>query len=148
MKITLALPFVLSALSWLSAVGGASAQSFSIDRFAIAGGGVTFATGGPYSLGGTLGQPAVGVSTGGNYELAGGFWAGAISLAPTALLTVTTVAGEVQIGWPAPLSNWVLEGATTLGPVPDWAEVVPAPVGNSFTTPVGGGLKFFRLRKP
>ena len=148
MKIPFTLPLVLSALSWLSAVGGASAQSYAIDRFAIAGGGGTFATGGPYSLGGTIGQPTAAASTGGSYELAGGFWAGAISLAPAALLTVTTVAGEIQIGWPAPLSNWILEGATTLGPVPDWVEVAPAPVGNSFTTPVGGGLKFFRLRKP
>ena len=148
MKTTFALPLVLSALSGIALTGDASAQSYVIDRFAIAGGGGTFATGGPYSLGGTIGQPAVGVSTGGSYELASGFWAGAISLAPTALLTVTTVAGEVQIGWPAPLSNWVLEGATTLGPVPDWTEVIPAPVGNSFIAPANGEQKFFRLRKP
>ena len=38
------------------------------------GGGVTFATGGPYSLGGTIGQADAGASSGGAYSLSGGFW--------------------------------------------------------------------------
>lgn len=40
----------------------------------VDGGGVTFATGGPYSLGGTIGQPDAGASSGGAYTLSGGFW--------------------------------------------------------------------------
>jgi hypothetical protein len=38
------------------------------------GGGTTSATGGAYSLGGTIGQPDAGSSSGGAYALIGGFW--------------------------------------------------------------------------
>ncbi len=37
-------------------------------------GGVTFASGGGYTLGGTAGQPDAAVWSGGGYTLAGGFW--------------------------------------------------------------------------
>ena len=40
MKTTFALPLVLSALSGIALTGDASAQSYVIDRFAIAGGGL------------------------------------------------------------------------------------------------------------
>jgi hypothetical protein len=43
----------------------------------IDGGGVTFSTGGSYSLGGSIGQPDAGVLSGGLYTLNGGFWRGA-----------------------------------------------------------------------
>ena len=140
--------FAGAMLPLLICVPKTCGQSHAIDWSTIDGGGVTFASGGPYSLGGTIGQADAGASSGGAFEMASGFWAGAISLAPAALLTVTTVAGEVHIDWPSPLASWILEGATTLGPVPDWAEIAPAPVGNSFITPADGELKFFRLRKP
>ncbi len=39
-------------------------------------GGATFSTSGPYSLGGTIGQPDAGVMSGGSYTLVGGFWGG------------------------------------------------------------------------
>jgi hypothetical protein len=42
----------------------------------VDGGGHTFSTGGPYSLGGTIGQPDPGLLTGGDYPLGGGFWGG------------------------------------------------------------------------
>ena len=44
--------------------------------YTVDGGGATFSTGGPYSLGGTIGQPDAGVMSGGSYTLAGGFWGG------------------------------------------------------------------------
>ena len=52
-------------------------QSYSIDRFAIAGGGGA-STGGNFSLNGTIGQPEAGTMSGGNYSLAGGFWDGGL----------------------------------------------------------------------
>lgn len=131
-----------------SVVRAQSGGPYDLSWHVIAGGGVTVATGGPYSLGGTIGQPAAAVSTGGGYELASGFWPGVLTLAPAALLTITMVAGEVHIDWPAPLASWVLEGATTLGPVPDWTPIAPAPAGSNYVTPADGELKFFRLRKP
>jgi hypothetical protein len=48
---------------------------FDCDWQTIDGGGITFATGGSYELGGTIGQPDAGVTlTGGGYDLTGGFW--------------------------------------------------------------------------
>ncbi len=40
------------------------------------GGGVTFAAGGSYTLGGTAGQPDARSHMGGSYDLGGGFWHG------------------------------------------------------------------------
>lgn len=65
------------ALSALISTSVASAQ-FAINWSTIDGGGVTFSTGGGYSLGATIGQPDAGVPmTGGTFTLTGGFWAGA-----------------------------------------------------------------------
>ena len=43
----------------------------------IAGGGATFASGGNYTLGGTVGQADAGTLSGGTYTLYGGFWGAA-----------------------------------------------------------------------
>ena len=67
------LPLVLSALSLLVAVGGASAQPFSIDRFTVAGGGGT-GGGGGFALSSTIGQPATGRMNDSRYVMEGGFW--------------------------------------------------------------------------
>ncbi len=97
MKTIFALPLALSALSLLGAVGGASAQSFSIDRFAIAGGG-SMSSGGGFSLQATIGQPDAGTMSGGNYSLAGGFW-GAIQTPPPVptMIEAWVVNGEVHL---------------------------------------------------
>jgi hypothetical protein len=67
MKFTLAHSFVLSAFSLLGPVCGVPAQTFSIDRFAISGGGAS--GGGAFTLNGTLGQPAANAQplSGGNF---------------------------------------------------------------------------------
>ncbi len=61
-------------LLWL----GANAQSggpYDLSWWTIDGGGITFATGGVYNLGGTIGQPdASNALAGGPYSLTGGFW--------------------------------------------------------------------------
>lgn len=60
-------------------LGGAHARAqtgggYDLTWSTTDGGGVTFATGGPYSLGGTIGQADAGSATGGAYSLSGGFW--------------------------------------------------------------------------
>jgi hypothetical protein len=63
----------------LAAAGAALAQSgrgYDLGWNTIDGGGVTFATGGPYRLGGTIGQADAGVLAGGKFTLSGGFWGG------------------------------------------------------------------------
>jgi hypothetical protein len=59
---------------------GTQAQSggtYDLTWNVVGGGGATFATGGAYSLGGTIGQADAGALSGGAYTLAGGFWGGA-----------------------------------------------------------------------
>jgi hypothetical protein len=51
-----------------------SANTFDLTWNTIDGGGIMFATGGAYSLGGTIGQPDAGTMSGGSYTLNGGFW--------------------------------------------------------------------------
>lgn len=50
---------------------------FEISWYTIDGGGAMFSTGGPYSLGGTIGQVDGGTLSSGSYTLNGGFWPGA-----------------------------------------------------------------------
>ena len=59
---------------FLSAVGVALAQTYSIDWFTTDGGGGT-STGAIYSISGTVGQPDAGLAmNSGTYSLTGGFW--------------------------------------------------------------------------
>ncbi len=61
----------------LMAAASASAQTYAVSWWTVDGGGTMAATGGTYSLSGTIGQPDAGVLSGGTYSLAGGFWGGA-----------------------------------------------------------------------
>jgi hypothetical protein len=76
---------VVSALA-LSAIGtlaGPSGGSYEITWYTIDAGGTLNATGGTYSLSGTVGQPDAGpVMSGGSFSLAGGFWPGVDSAPP------------------------------------------------------------------
>src|SRR5271163_2583119 len=66
-KIVLLLGLLIPGISF--------AQQYSISWYKVAGGGGT-ATGGVYSVSGTIGQhDAGGPMTGGNYSVTGGFWA-------------------------------------------------------------------------
>jgi hypothetical protein len=62
----------------LAGLGRAHAQTgsgYDLTWSTIDGGGVRNATGGAYTLGGTIGQPDASVAmNGGDYTLAGGFW--------------------------------------------------------------------------
>jgi hypothetical protein len=60
--------------------GDASAQNYQIDSWTVDTGGVTFSTGGGFTLGATIGQADAQpqpVMTGGGFELTGGFWSAA-----------------------------------------------------------------------
>jgi hypothetical protein len=77
------LPFALLACAlaaYLLAAPRASSQTggtYDLSWNTIDGGGITFASGGSYTLGGGAGAADAGVLSGGNYTLAGGFWNGA-----------------------------------------------------------------------
>ena len=71
---------VLVALSISLATPGASSQvggQYDLAWNTVDGGGATFASGGSYALGGTIGAADAGTMQGGAYSLAGGFWSGA-----------------------------------------------------------------------
>ncbi len=61
-------------------------DQFAIDWYTIDGGGAMNCTGGSYTLGGSIGQPDAGPSTGpmtgGGFSLEGGFWPGAVIVCP------------------------------------------------------------------
>ena len=134
-----------------------SAQSNTISKFALAGGGGT-STGGVYAVSGTIGQAdASGPSGGGSYTLVGGFWAlpGAVQTPGAPLLSVEQLAGNnVRVYWPLPATGFVLDQAASLVSPPAtnaWNQVAFPYQTNathiSITAPAAGN-KFYRLRKP
>ena len=131
----------------------ASAQSYSIDWYKIAGGGGT-STGGTYQVSGTIGQhDAGGPMTGGNYSLTGGFWS-LISVvqtpgAPLLTITFNPQLSTINVSWPSPSTGWTLQqnsdltttGWSTSGGISDNG------TNKSITiTPPTGNL-FFRLKQ-
>ncbi len=58
----------------LLATAGRAAGEYQVPWYTIDGGGVMFATGGGYEVGGTIGQPDAGTLSGGGYAVNGGFW--------------------------------------------------------------------------
>src|SRR5487761_1951485 len=83
----------------------ASAQSYTIDWYKIAGGGGT-STGGTYQVSGTIGQPdASGALNGGNYSVVGGFWSliNVVQMPGVPkLIIVPNGPNSVTILWPDP----------------------------------------------
>lgn len=63
----------------LASVALASPDTYDLSWWTVDGGGYTFSTGGPYLLGGTIGQPDAGLMSGGAYSLSGGFWVGDVT---------------------------------------------------------------------
>ena len=99
----------------------AFAQSYSIDRFTIDGGGGMNATGGIYTLSGTVGQPDAGPTMSGeNYSVDGGFWSIIAAVqtpgAPTLTVTLTTTNTAV-VSWPYPSTGFALEQNPALGTI-------------------------------
>jgi hypothetical protein len=128
----------------------ASAQSYSIDWYKIAGGGGT-SSGGTYQLSGTIGQADAGAPlTGGSYSLTGGFWS---------LISVVTTPGlpNLTITWINPNSvkvSWPNSGAYTLQSNNNLATATWNAFGGTVTTANGtnsvtitppAGNLFFRL---
>ena len=61
---------------------------YDLSWWTVDGGGVTFSTGGGYTLASTCGQADAGDLSGGPYTLAGGFWRGAVPWYRITLLLV------------------------------------------------------------
>ncbi len=131
----------------------ANAQSYSINKFAIAGGGGT-STSGVYAVSGTIGQhDASGPMTGGNFSVTGGFWSMYAVQTPGApvLNIKLTTTNTAQVYWPTPSTGFSLQVNTNLTTT-NW--VTPAEIVTDNGTikfiivnpPTG--QRFYRLFKP
>jgi uncharacterized repeat protein (TIGR01451 family) len=73
-------------VAFLLAASPLAAQTYDLSWYTVDGGGATFLSGGPYTLGATAGQPDAGPHmTGGTYGLDGGFWEGGVPDADVSL---------------------------------------------------------------
>jgi hypothetical protein len=126
-------------------------QSYSIDWFTVDGGGGT-STGGVYSVSGTIGQPDVDKTSGGNYTLEGGFWGvvAAVQVTGSPVLSIRSSAGNaVVVVWPYPSTGFGLQQNANAGTT-NWlsATNVPVHVGNEWqvTVPLSASNRFYRLK--
>jgi hypothetical protein len=148
------LRFVLLAALLLGGASALRAQSFSLDWFALDGGGGA-SSGGPYTVSGSIGQPATGALSGGAFALEGGFWV-VVSTAPAPgvpTLSISLRAGVVTVAWSKPADGWVLESTPALsGPALAWTQVTQPYEDHgthlSITLRAPAGIAFFRLHKP
>jgi hypothetical protein len=73
-------------LLWVTALAlslcgaGPAAAQFGIARFTVDGGGGTRSAGGPFAVGGTIGQPDAGLLAAPGFSLLGGFWSGGVAV--------------------------------------------------------------------
>jgi hypothetical protein len=133
----------------------ASAQTYSIDWYKIAGGGGA-GTGGVYSVSGTLGQQdASSPQKGGIYSLTGGFWS-LISIVQTPgapLLSIAASGTNVIISWPYPSTGFYLEVATNLNTaaanwtIPNYHLVSNSSCNTVAFPTVSTNVLMFRLKK-
>jgi hypothetical protein len=135
------LPLLLLS-PWMGA-----AQQFAIDWYKISGGGGT-SSGGPYTVSGTIGQADAATLSGGNFNLAGGFWSGAVAVqqigAPT-LEILMAGPGLVTLSWTPKSTAYVLQVTDNLT-APNWQDV-PGGSLNPITMAAGFPTKFFRLHR-
>ena len=125
----------------------ATAQSYSIDWYKIAGGGGT-STGGTYSVSGTIGQPdASSTMSGGSYSLTGGFWSlYAVQTPGAPLLTITHVGNQAIVSWSPSVTGWTLQTNANLA-TPAWGNYLGTIINNSMTNAPPKGNLFFRLKQ-
>jgi hypothetical protein len=79
---TLAVLLLLVPAASAQSSGMASAAldtNYTLSWWTVDGGGTTFAKGGGYTMGSTVGQPDAGILEGNTYTLVGGFWDGAVA---------------------------------------------------------------------
>lgn len=124
-------PILLAVAFYLAAALGTRAQSYSIDRFVIAGGSGT-SVGGTLALSGTIGQPDAGLMGGGNYSLADGFWGASQTPLPvgSVILKVWVVGGQVHLRFTGiPGRIYYVERAHSFtGPWPDRLVAITMPL--------------------
>lgn len=133
----------------------AQAQTYSIDWYAINGGGGT-STGASFAVSATIGQSDAHPQalTGGHFSLRAGFWslfAVQTPGAPLLKITHNPQVPVVTVSWPSPSAGFVLQQTADLNGA-NWVSV-PQPVYDNGTSKFilvspPGGNRFYRLLKP
>ena len=135
------------------AARSASAQSYSIDWYKIAGGGGT-SSNGQFTVTGTIGQhDAGGPMVGGNFSLTGGFWSllSVVQAAgsPTIRIFLTS-SNTAVVAWPVSATGFTLQQNSVLS-YSGWNNSgAPIVVGseNQVVIAPPTGRQFFRLVHP
>lgn len=124
----------------------ASAQSYSIDWYKVAGGGGT-STGGVFSATGTIGQPDAGENmSGGSFSVTSGFWSliSVVQSAGSPTMTVSHLGNTVKVSWPSSsgfvlqqnsnlaTTNWTTSGFTIFDDGTNKSITITSPSGNLF----------------
>ena len=147
------LGFLLSAFCFR-----ASAQSYSVDWYKIAGGGGT-STNGQYSISGTIGQHDAsgamsGPVTGTNYySVTGGFWAliNVVQTPGAPTLYISRSGNSVTVYW-QDVAGWnLVQNSNLTTPIGNWAASSSPTLtnGTNYLTLVNpAGNLFFRLKNP
>jgi len=121
------------------------AQNYSINWYTIGGGGG--------SSSGTIGQPATGSMSGGNYALTGGFWSflAVVQTPGFPILSITRSGTQAVVAWSAPASGYVLQQNSSLA-ANSWTNSPATLTTNggviSITVNPTSGYQYFRLRNP
>jgi hypothetical protein len=142
----------LTLFLWMLGLAGASAQNYTLDWWTVGGGGTS--TGGVYAVSGTIGLPAAGTLSGGNYTLQGGFWGfiAAVQSPGAPYLSVTRSNAAVVISWPSTDPSWKVHWTANLGAPPSWTELPPPYATNGansvFVEPAPTGNRYYQLHKP
>ena len=130
------------------------AQPFAIPWFKIAGGGVTQGAGGPYTLGGTIGQFDAGRVAGGAFRSEGGFWGIQIQQLGFPRLNIAAAGNDLTVSWFTAEPGLILQRAETLTAPAPWSDVGAPVVTVDLTSSVTLGIAtsvtnhFYRLRRP
>jgi len=140
-------PFRVGLCLLLIGICLSALAQYAIDWSTIDGGGGT-STNGQYAVSGTIGQPdAGGPMTNGPYSLTGGFWALPTAIqtegAPT-LMIAAAGAGQAQISWTPPSTNWILQERVNLTSGV-WGNS-PSGTTNPIIVPATLPTKFYRLK--
>lgn len=144
----------LTTLLLLTQISHVHSAGFELVSATAAGGGVTHATGGGFSLAGTVGQRDAGLSSGDSFRLEGGFWhnVALVQLLGSPVLGIRLGgAGRAVLYWPVTVTGFQLEERDDVA-TGTWTAVgnVPFDTASEHTVIVnlGSQKKFYRLRKP
>jgi hypothetical protein len=144
------IPTTAAAL-WLTF--GLQAGPYSIDWFAFSSGAGT-SSGGPYSVSGSLGQPATGAATGGGrFSVTGGFWSLlAVQTQGAPWLTIVcSGTNTVLVSWPSAAPGYLLQENSDLDSL-NWAASAEAVTDDGTNSLVivspPASNRYYRLYRP